>query len=79
MSNSKHPNGVTESTVKHCKLVPKSLIQALCDAKLTLNEMFTLLAEIGNLLNEMPIGTKGNSGSSTDYWSPKGIVTWKVF
>ena len=36
--------------------------------------MFKLLAEIGKLLNERPIGTKGNSGSSTDYLSPNALL-----
>ena len=34
-----------------------------------MNEMFTLLAEIGNLLNKKPMSTKENSGSCTDYLS----------
>ena len=60
--------------MKQVKVVQKSLVRALGDTKLTFNEMFTLLAEIGNLLNERPIGTKGNSGSSLDYLSPNTLL-----
>ena len=60
--------------VNQVKGVKKSLVRALGDTKLTFNAMFTLLAEIGNLLNKRPIGTKGNSGSSLDYLSPNALL-----
>ena len=69
MSNSQHQNGVTEVMVKQVKGVQKSLVRALGDTKFTYNKMFTLLAKVGNLLNERPIGVKGNSVSSLDYLS----------
>ena len=68
--DSQHQNGVTESMVKQVKAVQKSLTRALGDTMLTMNEMFTLLAEVGNLVNERPIGTKPNDRSGTDYLSP---------
>ena len=74
MSNSQHQNRVTEVMVKQVKGVQKSLVRALGDTKFTLDEMFTLLAEIGNLLNERPIGIKVNNVSSLDYLSPNALL-----
>ena len=59
---------------KQVKAVQKSVNRVLGDTKLTLNEMFTLVAEIGNLLNERPIGTKPNEHSGTDYLSPNSLL-----
>ena len=74
MANSQHQNGVTESMVKQVKAVQKSLLRALGETKLTLNEMFTLLAEVGNLVNERPIGAKSNDRSGTEYLSPNSLL-----
>ena len=74
MADSQHQNGVTESMVKQVKAVQKSLTRALGDTMLTMNEMFTLLAEVGNLVNERPIGTKPNDRSGTDYLSPNSLL-----
>ena len=51
MADSQHQNGVTESMIKQVKAVQKSLTRALGNTMLTINEMFTLLAEVGNLVN----------------------------
>ena len=74
MADSQHQNGVTESMIKQVKAVQKSLTGALGNTVLTLNEMFTLLAEVGNLVNERPIGTKPNDHSGTDYLSPNSLL-----
>ena len=55
---------------KQVKAVQKSLNRVLGDTKLTLNEMFTLVAEIGNLLKDRPIGTKPNDRSGTMIYPP---------
>ena len=74
MANSQHQNGAAEIMVKLVKGVQKSLLSALGDTKLCLNEMFTVLAEVGNLINERPIGIKPNEKSSTDYLSPNSLL-----
>ena len=51
MANSQHQNGAAESIVKMVEAVQKSMYHAMGDTKLSLNEMFTLLAEEGNLKN----------------------------
>ena len=74
MANSQHQNGATEIMVKLIKGLKKSMLSVLGDTKLCLNEMFTLLAEVGNLINERPIGIKPNEKSSTDYLSPNSLL-----
>ena len=74
MANSQHQNGVSEIMVKMIKGVQKSLLTAVGDTKLSLNELFTLLAEVGNLINERPIGIKPNEKSATDYLSPNSLL-----
>ena len=59
---------------KQVKAVQKSLNRVLGDTKLTLNEMFTLVAEIGKLLKDRPRGTKPNDRSGTDYLSPNSLL-----
>ena len=44
--------------IKLVKGVKKSLLQAVGDSVLSLNELNTLLDEVANLLNERPIGVK---------------------
>ena len=39
--------------------------------------MFTLLAEVGNLINERPIGIKPNDKFGTDYLSPNSLLLGK--
>ena len=73
-SNSQHQNGIVESIVKMIKGVQKSMFRVLGDTKLTLNETFTMLAEIANLLNERPIGLKPTDKSCTDYLSPNSLL-----
>ena len=47
--------------VKLVKGVKKALLKVVGDTKLSLNEMFTLLLEVANIVNERPIGIKPNS------------------
>ena len=74
MANSQHQNGLSESMIKQVKGVIRSLMRALGDTKLTLNEIFTLFAEVGNLVNERPIGTPPSKHSGTDYLSPNSLL-----
>ena len=73
-SNSQHQNGVTESIVKMVKGVQKSMLRVIGDTKLSLNETFTLMAEICNLLNERPIGLMPTNKSCSDYISPNSLL-----
>ena len=74
MANSQHQNGISESMVKQVKGVIKSLLRAMGDTKLTLNESFTLFAEVGNLVNERPIGALPSERSGTEYLSPNSLL-----
>ena len=74
MANSQHQNGTAEVMAKMVKSVQKSFLRALGDTRLNLNEMCTLLAEVGNLINERPIGIKPNDKSCTDYLSPNSLL-----
>ena len=56
MAASQHQNGGAESLIKIAKGIMKSLMRVAGDAKLSLNELNTLLAECANLANERPIG-----------------------
>ena len=73
-ADSQHQNGVTEILVKLVKGVKKSLVHALGDTKLSLNEMNTLMVEIANLVNERPIGMKPNSRTDSEYLSPNALL-----
>ena len=55
MAASQHQNGGAESLVKG---IIKSLMHAIGETKLSLNEFNTLLAECANLANERPIRLK---------------------
>ena len=74
MANSQHQNGVTEILVKLVKGVKKSLLHALGDTKLSLNEMNTLMVEISNLVNERLIGLKPNTRTDSEYLSPNSLL-----
>ena len=75
MADSQHQNGVTEILVKLVKGVKKSLLHALGDTRLSLNEMNTLMVEISNLVNERPIGLKPNTNTDSEYLSPNS-ASW---
>ena len=73
MAASQHQNGPAESMIKLTKGVRKSLMHAMGDTKLSLNEMNTMLAEVSNLVNERPIGLKPIIGSDPEYLSPNSL------
>ena len=50
------------------------MLRVIGDTKLTLNETFTMLPEIANLLNERPIGLKPTDKSCTEYLSPNSLL-----
>ena len=68
-ANSQHQNGLAESMVKLIKGVQKSILNVVGEAKLSLNDTNTMLAEVTNLINERPIGLKPIEDSSLDYLS----------
>ena len=73
MAASQHQNGPAESMVKLVKGVKKSLLHAMGDTKLSLNELNTMLAEVSNIVNERPIGLKPIIGSDPEYLSPNSL------
>ena len=62
------------SMIKVAKGVIKSMMKALGSTVLTLNELYTLFDECGNLVNERPIGIKPNSQTDTEYLSPNSLL-----
>ena len=74
MANSQHQNGAAEVLIKLVKGVRKSLLHALGDTRLSLNEMNTLMLEISNLVNERPIGLQPNSRVDSEYLSPNSLL-----
>ena len=73
MPASQHQNGAAEVLIKLAKGVYKSFLKALGDIKLSLNEMFTLMAEISNIVNQRPIGIKPNTNCDPEYLSPNSL------
>ena len=73
MAASQHQNGPAESMVKLVKGVKKSLMHAMGDTKLSLNELNTMLAEVSNVVNERPIGLKPIIESDPAYLSPNSL------
>ena len=55
MPSSQHQNGAAEVMIKLVKGVKKSILHALGESVLSLNELNTLMVEIANLVNERPI------------------------
>ena len=74
MASSQHQNGVSEIMIKLVKGVRKSLLRALGDTRLSLNEMNTLMWEISNLVNERPIGVLPNNQTDCEYLSPNSLL-----
>ena len=73
MAASPHQNRPAESMVKLVKGVKKSLMHAMGDTKLSLNELNTMLAEVSNVVNERPIGLKPIIESDPAYLSPNSL------
>ena len=74
MPSSQHQNGAAEVIIKLVKGVKKSILHALGESVLSLNELNTLMVEIANLVNERPIGLKPNSVTDTEFLSPNSIL-----
>ena len=74
MADSQHQNGASEILVKLVKGVTRSLTHSLGDTKFSLNELFTLLDECANLVNERPIGLKPNMQTDPEYLSPNSLL-----
>ena len=74
MAASQHQNGVTEILVKLTKGVMKSLMQAVGTTVLFLNELFTMMKECQNLVNERPIGLKPNQETGSEFLSPNSLL-----
>ena len=70
MADSQHQNGAAEILIKMVKGVKKSMMRAMGNRILNLNEMNTLMAEIAQLVNERPIGLKPNESTHPHYLSP---------
>ena len=77
MPSSQHQNGACEVMIKMVKGVRKSLLHVLGDTKISLNEMFTVFAEVSNIVNERPIEMRPNNRSATDYLLPK-VCCWEL-
>ena len=73
MPDSQHQNGAAEIMVKMVKGVKKAFIKSMGEQVLSLNEMFTLMAEISNLVNQRPIGIKPNSNTHPEFLSPNSL------
>ena len=74
MADSQHQNGASEVLVKMVKGVTSSITHSMGDTKFSLNELFTLLDECANLVNERPIGVKPNSQTDPEYLSPNSLL-----
>ena len=73
MPSSQHQNGAAEIMIKMVKGVQKSMMKAMGNQILSLNEMNTLMAEIAQLVNERPIGLKPNESTHPHYLSPNSL------
>ena len=73
MPDSQHQNGAAEIMVKMVKGVKKAFLKSMGEQVLSLNEMFTLMAEISNLVNQRPIGIKPNSNTHPEFLSPNSL------
>ena len=74
MANAQHQNGASEAMVKMAKGIMKTMMKVLGDTKLSLNELYTVLAEVTNLVNERPIGIQPTDQAATDYLSPNSLL-----
>jgi hypothetical protein len=73
MPDSQHQNGAAEVMVKMVKGVKKAFIKSMGEQVLCLNEMFTMMAEISNLINQRPIGVKPNTNTHPEFLSPNSL------
>lgn len=66
-----HQNGVTEALVKSCK---RALKLSIGDQVLKPFELYTVLCEVSNLLNQRPIGRHPNDPDDGGYLCPNDIL-----
>ena len=74
MPASPHQNGAVEVMIKMVKGVMKALTEAIGTTVLFMNELFTLMKEVTNLVNSRPIGLKPNQTSDPHYLSPNSLL-----
>ena len=74
MPSSPHQNGVTEIMVKLVKGVMSALTEAIGTTVLFLNELFTVVKEVSNIVNERPIGLKPNLQTDPNFLSPNSLL-----
>ena len=55
----------------------KAFLKYMGDQVLSLNEMFTMMAEISNLVNQRPIGVKPNTNTHPEFLSPNSLYLGK--
>ena len=63
-----------EILIKVCKGAMKALMQSIGSTVLFLNELFTLVKVVANLVNERPIGLKPNLQTDQEYLSPNSLI-----
>ena len=73
MPSSQHQNWAAEIMIKMVKGVKESMMKAMADSKLSLNELNTMMDEISNIVNERPIGVKPNTRTDPEYLSPNSL------
>lgn len=66
-----HQNGCTEALLKSCKIALK---KAIGDQKLTPFELYTVLLEAANLVNQRPIGRMPNDPNDGSYLCPNYML-----
>ena len=76
MADSQHQNASAESLVKVAKGVIKSMMKSIGTTVLSLDELYALLEECSNLVNERPICVRlrPNAQTDTDFLSPNSLL-----
>ena len=69
--SSSHQNGCAEALVKSCKIALK---KAVGDQILTPFELYTVLQEVSNLVNQRPIGRPPNDPNDGAYLCPNDML-----
>ena len=66
-----HQNGCTEALVKSCK---RALKKAIGEKVLRPFELYTCLLDVGNLVNQRPIGRVPNDPDEGKYLCPTDVL-----
>ena len=69
-------NGCVESLIKSVK---KGIHHAIGMQRISFSEMLTVMFEVANLVNEMPVGIKPNSVSDFTYLCPNDLLLGRSF